>query len=150
MIIIRVAKKVSFQGFKPNFRQCFNDSFFILDNTLYFWKYPEDEQKRKVPIENETIALHDCISETVALAPRDVTSRMNTFMLENRRRIQSGDREALNVVVVCTKYREVTITHTSIRNTSNFSHKEHTFFGNRHSEHSTGIKNTPSWHREHR
>ena len=74
--------------------------FGFADNTMYFWKYPEDEQKRKAPIENETIALHDCISDTVALAPRDVTSRMNTFMLENRRRIQSGDREALNIAVV--------------------------------------------------
>ena len=73
---------------------------FFPDNTLYFWKYPEDEQKRKAPIENETISLHDCTSETISLAPREVCSRMNTFLLENRRRIQSGDCEALNIVVV--------------------------------------------------
>ena len=74
--------------------------FLFPDNTLYFWKYPEDEQKRKLPIESETISLHDCTSETITLAPRDVCSRMNTFLLENRRRIQSGDRDALNVAVV--------------------------------------------------
>ena len=72
----------------------------ILDNTLFFWKYPEDEQKRKAPIESESIPLHDCISETVTLAPRDICARMNTFMLENRRPCQSGDREALNMHVV--------------------------------------------------
>ena len=85
--------------FETTFFFCIHASFFP-DNTLYFWKYPEDEQKRKAPIENETISLHDCTSETITLAPRDVCSRMNTFLLENRRRIQSGDCEALNIVVV--------------------------------------------------
>jgi actin-binding protein anillin len=66
----------------------------LKDNTLFFWKYPEDEQKRKAPIEAESISLHDCISDTVTLAPRDICARMNTFMLENRRSYQAGDKEA--------------------------------------------------------
>jgi len=71
----------------------------LKDLTLYFWKYPEDEQKRKAPIEAESISLHDCISETLTLAPRDICARANTFMLENRRSFQNGDREALNMHV---------------------------------------------------
>ena len=78
-------------------------NIFFSDNTLYFWKYPEDEQKRKAPIEAESISLHDCISETVTLAPRDICARINTFMLENRRPFQNGDREALNIHVVSKK-----------------------------------------------
>ena len=76
---------------------------YFSDNTLFFWKYPEDEQKRKAPIEAESISLHDCISENVTLAPRDICSRMNTFMLENRRSYQAGDKEdSLNMHVVST------------------------------------------------
>ena len=48
----------------------------------------------------ESISLHDCISETLTLAPRDICARANTFMLENRRSFQNGDREALNMHVV--------------------------------------------------
>ena len=76
---------------------------YFSDNTLFFWKYPEDEQKRKAPIEAESISLHDCISDNVTLAPRDICSRMNTFMLENRRSYQAGDKEdSLNMHVVST------------------------------------------------
>lgn len=67
---------------------------------MYFWKYPEDEQKRKAPIESESISLHECISDTVTLAPREICARMNTFMLENRRKHQSGDVPTLNIDVV--------------------------------------------------
>ncbi len=66
---------------------------------MYFWKYPEDERKSK-PLEGESIALHDVFTKEVSLAPRDISSRMNTFMMEAYRPIQSGDREALNVHVV--------------------------------------------------
>jgi actin-binding protein anillin len=77
------------------------------DNTLYFWKYPEDEQKRRPPIEAESIPMHNCFTENVTLAPRDICARMNTFMVESRRPTQNGDKEALNMHVV-----RITITQT--------------------------------------
>ena len=84
--------------------------FLVADNTLFFWKYPEDEQKRRAPLESESIALHNCFSENVTLAPREICARMNTFMLESRRHIQSGDREALNMhVVSSTSYSSIII-----------------------------------------
>ena len=55
------------------------------------------------PFQAESISLHDCISETLTLAPRDICARANTFMLENRRSFQNGDREALNMHVVSRK-----------------------------------------------
>ena len=70
----------------------------ILDNTIHFWKYPEDES-RVAP--SEQISLHDCFTELpVSLAPREVCSRLNTFMLESQRRFHHGDRDALNMRVV--------------------------------------------------
>ena len=75
-----------------------SDSF--SDNTLYFWKYPEDEEKKKAPIEAEGISLHNCFTENVSLAPREVCSRPNTFMLECRRPFKSGDVDGLNTRVV--------------------------------------------------
>jgi len=73
----------------------------LQDNTLYFWKYPEDEGKRAP---SEQISLHNVVTETpVSLAPRDICSRFNTFMLESQRAIQSGDKDALNIVSVDAK-----------------------------------------------
>ena len=47
--------------------------FLFSDNTLYFWKYPEDEGKRAP---SEQISLHNVVTETpVSLAPRDICSR---------------------------------------------------------------------------
>ena len=67
----------------------------ILENTLYFWKYPEDEGK---VAPSEQISLHSCTSELpISLAPREVCSRLNTLMVEAQRPIQQGDREALNM-----------------------------------------------------
>lgn len=69
----------------------------LKDNTLHFWKYPEDEN-RVAP--SEQISLHECFTELpVPLAPREVCSRLNTFMLESKRRMQHGDRDALNMQV---------------------------------------------------
>ena len=70
----------------------------FVDNTLHFWKYPEDESK---VAPSEQISLHDCFTDLpVSLAPREVCSRLNTFMLEAQRRIQQADRDALNMHVV--------------------------------------------------
>jgi carbonic anhydrase len=68
------------------------------DNTLFFWKYPEEEEKNQPPCFQ--ISLHNCVTENVTLAPRDICSRMNTFMLENQRPVQHDDRESQNIHVV--------------------------------------------------
>ena len=68
---------------------------------MYFWKYPEDEGK---VAPSEQISMHDCFTELpVSLAPREVCSRLNTFMLETQRRLQPGDKNALNMHLVCNK-----------------------------------------------
>ena len=68
---------------------------------MYFWKYPEDEGK---VAPSEQISMHDCFTELpVSLAPREVCSRMNTFMLETQRRLQLGDKNALNMHLVGNK-----------------------------------------------
>ena len=85
-----------------------SDSF--SDNTLYFWKYPEDEEKKKAPIEAEGISLHNCFTENVSLAPREVCSRPNTFMLECRRPFKSGDVDGLNTRVVSFLHSSIFIT----------------------------------------
>ncbi len=41
-----------------------------------------------------------CVTEEVSLAPREITSRMNTFMLESRRQMRQGDKDSLVVHVV--------------------------------------------------
>ena len=70
----------------------------ILENTLYFWKYPEDEGK---VAPSEQISLHSCTSELpISLAPREVCSSLNTLLVEAQRPIQQGDREALNMQLV--------------------------------------------------
>jgi len=46
------------------------------------------------------ISLHNCVTENVSLAPREICSRMNTFMIENQRPIQHEDRDSQNVQVV--------------------------------------------------
>lgn len=66
-------------------------------NTLHFWKYPEDETKQK-PCEQ--ISLSHCITGEVTLAPREVCSRMNTFMVETERSIRQGDQDTLTMHVV--------------------------------------------------
>ena len=64
----------------------------MVKDSIYFWKYPEDESK---VAPSEQISLHDCFTDLpVSLAPREVCSRLNTFMLEAQRRIQAQDCQA--------------------------------------------------------
>ena len=70
----------------------------FLDNTLFFWKYPEEEEKNVTPCYQ--ISLHNCITANVTLAPREICSRMNTFMLENKRPAQHDDRESQTLRIV--------------------------------------------------
>lgn len=46
------------------------------------------------------ICLTTCVTEEVSLAPREISSRMNTFMLETRRPTRQGDRESLVMQMV--------------------------------------------------
>ena len=98
-VVVGACSKVRQSSFFPHFAFIFFNLMLISDNTLYFWKYPEDERKVK-PIEGESIQLHDCFTSEVTLAPRDICARMNTFMLESRRASLNGDRDALNMHVV--------------------------------------------------
>jgi actin-binding protein anillin len=66
-------------------------------NAVHCWKYPEDEGKMEP---TEQILLSNCITEEVALAPRDICSRINTFMLETRRQARAGDRDSLIMSLV--------------------------------------------------
>ena len=95
-----------------------SDSF--PDNTLYFWKYPEDEEKKKAPIEAEGISLHNCFTENVSLAPREVCSRPNTFMLECRRPFKSGDVDGLNTRVVSFLHSFIFITFECMSHCRNY------------------------------
>eukprot|EP00096_Caligus_rogercresseyi_P012802 TRINITY_DN5480_c0_g1_i1.p1 TRINITY_DN5480_c0_g1~~TRINITY_DN5480_c0_g1_i1.p1 ORF type:complete len:1193 (+),score=419.23 TRINITY_DN5480_c0_g1_i1:22-3600(+) len=61
-------------------------------NTLKFWKYPEDECKEVPKYE---INLSSCITENVTLAPREICSRMNTFMFETQRPTRGDDKQSL-------------------------------------------------------
>ena len=68
-------------------------------NHLSFWKYPEDESKSE--LKTETIDLSTCITDDVTLAPRNISSRMNTIMLETRRPKRQGDKESeLNIMTL--------------------------------------------------
>ena len=64
-------------------------------NSLYFWKYPEDEGKKEAV--SERISLDRCVNETVELAPKEVCSRMNTLLLDTRRQYRQGDKNSLTV-----------------------------------------------------
>lgn len=61
-------------------------------NTLYYWKYPEDE-KRKEAIGQ--MDLSNIISDRVDVAPRDECARANTLMLLSRRERRSDDVKSL-------------------------------------------------------
>ncbi len=67
-------------------------------NALHFWKYPEDEQSKTEP--SERICLASCVTDEVQLAPREISSRMNTFMLETKRPWRQGDKDSLVMHVV--------------------------------------------------
>ncbi len=46
------------------------------------------------------ICLTSCVTDEVSLAPREISSRMNTFMLETKRPTRPGDRDSLVMHVV--------------------------------------------------
>ena len=61
-------------------------------NTLYYWKYPEDE-KRKEAIGQ--MDLSNIVSERVDVAPRDDCARANTILLLSKRERRSDDVKSL-------------------------------------------------------
>lgn len=86
--------------------------WFVLEgNTLYFWTYPENEKVQgKIQPHNYhygnishfvcldpigSIDLGSCVTQEVAIAPREICSRMNTFMLETSRAAQKNDKDSL-------------------------------------------------------
>ena len=69
-------------------------------NSLSFWKYPEDENKCEP---TELIDLSACVSDEIGIAPRNFTSRMNTLMLETKRPMIPGDKDADKVMRVVSK-----------------------------------------------
>jgi len=69
--------------------------FVLQGNTLSFWKYPENE-KAMEPIGR--LDLGEAVTGEVGIAPREVCSRMHTFMLETERPAAREDRDSLVVV----------------------------------------------------
>jgi len=70
--------------------------WFVLEgNSLSYWKYPENE-KDQDPIGR--LDLGQSVTKNVTLCPREVCSRMHTFMLETSRPATREDRDSLVVV----------------------------------------------------
>jgi len=69
--------------------------FHLSGSTLAYWKYPDDENKQ-APM--GSIDLGRAVTETVTICPREICSRMHTFMLETSRPAKRDDRESLIVV----------------------------------------------------
>ena len=83
-------------------------------NTLSFWKYPENERAMgklstnnillklclMIPFFSDPIGRIDlgaCVTSEVSIAPREICSRMHTFMLETSRAANKGDKDSLVV-----------------------------------------------------
>lgn len=64
-------------------------------NTLYYWKYPEDEKKKAALGQ---LDLSNIVSQRVDLAPRAICARLHTILLESRRERRSDDVESLVLV----------------------------------------------------
>lgn len=64
-------------------------------NTLYYWKYPEDEKKKEALGQ---LDLTNIISERVDVAPRDICARLHTVLLKSRRERRPDDVESLVLV----------------------------------------------------
>ena len=71
----------------------------LTGDVMKFYRNPEDQEKGVSPT-NE-IVLSTCITEMVSLAPREICSRMHTFMMETRRPSRKEDRDSLIMRVVC-------------------------------------------------
>jgi len=70
--------------------------WFVLEgNSLSFWKYPENE-KVQDPIGR--LDLGQSVTRSVSLCPREICSRMHTFMLETSRAATREDRESMVVI----------------------------------------------------
>jgi len=93
--------QVKFRGFLTMFDDvsgfgAWHRRWFVLDgNRLSYWKYPEN-QKTQEPI--GSIDLGGCITENVTVSPREICSRMNTFLLESRRPAKTSDKQSLVTV----------------------------------------------------
>lgn len=72
-------------------------------NTLYYWKYPEDEKKKE---SLGQLDLTNIVSERVEVAPRAICARLHTILLESRRERRSDDVDTL-VLVPQGKYTTV-------------------------------------------
>ena len=64
-------------------------------NTLYYWKYPEDEKKKGALGQ---LDLTNIVSERVELAPRSICARLHTILLESKRERRADDEESLVLV----------------------------------------------------
>ena len=64
-------------------------------NHISYWQYPEDEVKKE-PLGRIDLAY--ATTELVTIAPREICSRMNTFMLETERQANRQDKDSLVVV----------------------------------------------------
>lgn len=64
-------------------------------NTLYYWKYPEDEKKKEALGQ---LDLTSIVSERVDIAPRAICARLHTILLESRRERRKDDIESLVLV----------------------------------------------------
>jgi len=70
--------------------------WFVLEgNSLSFWKYPENEKVQE-PIGR--LDLGQSVTKSVSLCPREICSRMHTFMLETSRPATREDRDSLVVI----------------------------------------------------
>jgi len=70
--------------------------WFVLEgNSLSFWKYPENEKVQE-PIGR--LDLGQSVTKAVTLCPREICSRMHTFMLETSRPATREDRDSLVVI----------------------------------------------------
>lgn len=64
-------------------------------NTLFYWKYPEDEKRK------ETLGqldLTNIVTDRVEVAPRAVCARLNTILLESKRERRESDVDTLVLV----------------------------------------------------
>jgi len=69
--------------------------FVLAGNSLSFWKYPENEKVQE-PIGR--LDLGQSVTERVSLCPREICSRMHTFMLETSRPATREDRDSMVVI----------------------------------------------------
>lgn len=67
----------------------------LSSNTLYYWKYPEDEKKKEALGQ---LDLTNIVSEKADVAPRTICARLHTILMESKRERRSDDVESLVLV----------------------------------------------------